>query len=210
MFSGSADGRLSAQSSPRALIAYVDQYIYVCVCDPNTPPGALTSHPRPSNSNPRTSRMGTQKGSILLTGANGDIGSAIASEILSTPDLASYYGLYAVRNIKTATQLSKVLQRSPPDHRHDVVPLELSSLASVRALAADINHRVASGSLPRIRVIIVNAGYFEWTEQHFTDDGMDMSFQANYLGHWLLILLLLKSMDEKEGRVVVVSSSMHE
>jgi len=160
----------------------------------------------------RTFAMAAQEGSVLLTGANGGLGSAIVSKILSTPKLASLYGIYAVRKVETASQLNRALQGSdtPPVHKHDVVPLDLSSLASVRALAADINLRVANRSIPPIRAIILNAAYIEWTEQTTTNDGFDMSFQSNYLGHWLLVLLLLQSMDRDEGRILVVGSSMHE
>lgn len=41
----------------------------------------------------------TSKGAILVTGANGGLGSAIVQNIISTPGLASNYtGIYAVRN----------------------------------------------------------------------------------------------------------------
>jgi NAD(P)-dependent dehydrogenase (short-subunit alcohol dehydrogenase family) len=33
-----------------------------------------------------------------------------------------------------------------------------------------------------------------------------MSFAVNYLGHWLLAVLLLQSMDTEVGRVVWMSS----
>lgn len=88
--------------------------------------------------------------------------------------------------------------------------LDLSRLSSVRQAAADINARVAAGSLPRIRCLILNAAYQEHTTQDFTPDGFDMTFQCNYLSHWLLVLLLLQSMDRERGRVVVVGSWSHE
>lgn len=44
----------------------------------------------------------------------------------------------------------------------------------------------------------------------WTDDEFDTTFAANYLGHWLLTLLLLKSMDKEEGRIIVIGSQSHE
>lgn len=104
------------------------------------------------------------KGSILVTGANGGLGSAIVQNIISTPDLASNYaGIYAVREAATATSLRGVLYRAPSDHKHETVDFDLGSLASVRKTAADINARVAKGELPRIRALILNAGYSDYT-----------------------------------------------
>jgi NAD(P)-dependent dehydrogenase (short-subunit alcohol dehydrogenase family) len=150
-------------------------------------------------------------GTVLITGANGGLGTAVVSRILANRNLSStYYGLYMVRNPATATALQKLLQRAPASHKHSVEALDLGELKAVRALAASINRRIASGEIPPIRALIWNAGYQEAEGQEFSKDGFALSFQANYLSHWLLTLLLLKSMDAKEGRVVVVGSWSHE
>lgn len=83
-------------------------------------------------------------------------------------------------------------------------------MESVRAVAAEINARVEAGEIPPIRALILNAGWNEFQSQTWTEDGFDMAFAVNYLGHWLLTLLLLKSMDRDVGRVVVVGSLAHE
>ena len=99
-------------------------------------------------------------GTIIVTGSNGGLGSAIVENILSKPDLASNYtGVYAVRKAATATKLQAALSKAPPDHKHETIELDLGSLADVRKVAADINARVAKGDLPRIRALILNAGY---------------------------------------------------
>lgn len=109
--------------------------------------------------------MSSSKGSIILTGANGGLGSAIVGNILQNSDLASNYtSLYTVRKAATAAQLKQVLSSAPASHEHEIVDLDLSSLASVRETAAEINGRVAKGELPRIRALILNAGYQDHTE----------------------------------------------
>ncbi|KAK4113267.1 putative short-chain dehydrogenase [Canariomyces notabilis] len=159
------------------------------------------------------------KGTILLTGANGGYGRAIVSHILSTPSLAAqHHGIYTVRNAATASALHRTLQSSPnsPSHTHDIMSMDLSRLSSVREAAASINARVAAGEIPPIRALILNAGFIDPFKQSWTDDTeedgrrLDMTFVSNYLGHWLLTLLLLQSMDRERGRVVVVSSSVHD
>jgi NAD(P)-dependent dehydrogenase (short-subunit alcohol dehydrogenase family) len=152
------------------------------------------------------------QGSILITGSNGGLGSSIVDRILHQPNLAKgYYGLYTVRNPESAANVSKVLEKAESvQHTNELVPIDLASLASVRKTAEDINKRVASGSLAPIRALILNAGWQEQTTQTFTNDGFDMSFQANYLSHFLLTLLLLQSMDKEHGRIVVLGSWTHE
>ncbi|KAI0397366.1 NAD(P)-binding protein [Xylariaceae sp. FL0594] len=159
------------------------------------------------------------EGTILLTGANGGLGCGIVSNILSSPELERHYhGIYTVRDAaKPAPALDAVLQSrrrtssgpDTPSHSSEKASLDLSRLASVRALAASINQRVSAGELPPIRAIILNAAYEEFQRQTWTDEGLDMTFVVNYLGHWLLVMLLLQSMDRKYGRVVWISSFSH-
>ncbi|KAK8074575.1 short-chain dehydrogenase [Apiospora hydei] len=159
--------------------------------------------------------MSTSRGTILLTGANGSLGRAIVSGIVSSPEFAAYHGVYTVRNASAAAGLKDILdntrQNAPhPPHKQDIMSLDLSGLANVREFAAKFNAAVASGEIPPVRVLILNAGWQEFTTQTWTDDGFDMTFMTNYLGHWLLALLLLQSMDREAGKVVVVGSLAHD
>ncbi|KAJ3552283.1 hypothetical protein NPX13_g11155 [Xylaria arbuscula] len=155
-------------------------------------------------------------GSILVTGANGGLGSAIVQHILDTPSLAkTYHGLYTVRNTERATAVQSVLGDSngkaeAAGHAYDLVSLDLSSLESVRKAAEGINARVEKGEIPRIKALILNAAWQEYTTHTMTQDGFDMTFQANHLSHFLLTLLLLKSLDKESGRVVVLGSWSHD
>ncbi|KAK8061921.1 hypothetical protein PG994_008287 [Apiospora phragmitis] len=157
--------------------------------------------------------MAASKGSIVLTGANGSLGRGIVSGIVSSPEFATYHGIYTVRDASTATPLRDILQpQNGPQHshKHDIMSLDLSDLASVREFAAKFNAAVAAGDIPPVRVLVLNAGWLEFTTQTWTADGFDMAFMANYLGHWLLILLLLQSMDRESGKIVVVGSLAHD
>lgn len=153
--------------------------------------------------------MTSSKGSILVTGANGSLGIAIAEHIAKQPELSGYHGLYTVRDPATATGLASTLQKSP-SHLHDIIALDLTDLDRVREVARSINHSVSSGAILPIRVLILNAGVQEFDKQTWTDDGLDTTFSANYLGHWLLTLLLLESMDKASGRILMVGSQSYE
>lgn len=157
------------------------------------------------------------KGTIILSGANGGLGNAVVRRILSQPELRSYHGVYAVRDASSATALHSILESDQGHdsehqrhHTNDVISLDLAQLDSVRRTAAAINERVKSADLPPIRALILNAAYLEFEQQTWTDEGFDTAFAVAYLGHWLLAMLLLESLDRGHGRIVVIGSSAHE
>ncbi|KAH7329062.1 hypothetical protein B0I35DRAFT_473703 [Stachybotrys elegans] len=152
------------------------------------------------------------KGSIIITGANGGLGTSTVGQILQTPHLASAYtGLYTVRKATTATGIKKALAKAASsNHRSEILELDLSSLESVRKFANSVNQRVATGELPRIRALILNAGYQEHTTITMSKDGFEMTWQVNYLSNVLLALLLLQSMDPEHGRILLIGSWSHD
>ncbi|KAL3709761.1 hypothetical protein TMatcc_003552 [Talaromyces marneffei ATCC 18224] len=152
------------------------------------------------------------KGTIVLTGANGGIGRAIVSQIRSSPELSSYHAIYTVRDASSSLppQLDPQQKSNTNTQAFDTISLDLSNLASVRTTAASINARVTAGEIPPIRALILNAGYHEMNIQSFTEDGFATMFIANHLGNWLLVLLLLQSMDRDMGRIVVLGSKAHD
>ncbi|KAI1119383.1 putative short-chain dehydrogenase [Nemania sp. NC0429] len=155
--------------------------------------------------------MADIKGTIIVTGANGGLGSAIVSQILSTPEFSNYHGLFTVRDAtsSSAAGLHTAINRSS-SQKYDILSLDLTKTDNVRQVADTINNRVAAGEIPPIRALILNAGVNEFDKQTWTHDGFDTAFVSNYLGHWLLTLLLLKSMDREVGRIVAVGSQSHD
>lgn len=153
---------------------------------------------------------GSSKGTVLITGANGGLGSVFVSQFLHSPEASLYTGLFAVRNPSTATTLQTILSGSSNAARHEAVALDIGTLASVRSAAKTINDRVASGALPPIRALVLNAALQHTAGQTFTNDGLESNFAVNYLSNFLLVLLLMQSMDKGAGRVVIVSSWTHD
>ncbi|KAL1865058.1 hypothetical protein Daus18300_007405 [Diaporthe australafricana] len=153
-------------------------------------------------------------GSILITGANGGLGSALASQIASTPGLRGYHGIYTVRNGASAPALDAALSGSrggtpTSAHSFEKVSLDVSRIDAVREVALDIKSRIESGKIPPIRALVLNAGVEEFTTQTWNEEGLDKTFATNYLGHWLLTMILLGSMDRERGRVIWISSWSH-
>lgn len=160
----------------------------------------MTKQPNMAGSNP---------GSIVITGASGGLGIAIAQQVTSRPELAKYYGLYLVRDETCASPLHQVLAGSPTFQRQ-ILSMDLTQMDSIRQTAERINSDVSAGTIPPIQVLILNAGYQNLSKQTWGSDGLDPTFTVNYLGHWLLVLLLLKSLDRECARIVVVGSQVHE
>ncbi|KAH9902104.1 NAD(P)-binding protein [Xylariomycetidae sp. FL2044] len=154
----------------------------------------------------------TAKGTILMTGANGGLGSAIVAKIASSDIAADYHCIYTVRNSTRTSSLLQALRRAqvPSSLQPEIMPLDLEKLDNVRSLAADINERVSRREIPPIRVLVLNAAYEEFQQQTWAEGGIDTAWMVNYLSHWLLTLLLLRSMDRKHGRVVVIGSHLHD
>ena len=82
--------------------------------------------------------------------------------------------------------------------------LDLASCTSVRKFARDVLETEA-----RIDVLLLNAGVM-FTPYQLTEDGYELQFGVNHLGHFLLTYLLLDRIKESApSRVVVVSSLGH-
>lgn len=86
--------------------------------------------------------------------------------------------------------------------RVSVEHLDLASFDLVRQFADTVAHKV-----PKVHTLLCNAGIDHSPSSHpLTEDGFDMTFQVNFLGHFLLIDLLLPKLRESRGRIVHVSS----
>ena len=86
----------------------------------------------------------------------------------------------------------------------ELVRLDLASLESVRAAAAEILERH-----PRIAILVNNAGAV-LSDRRTTADGFEATFGVNHLGHFLLTHLLLDRLKQSApARIVVLSSDAH-
>ncbi|KAF4455614.1 short-chain [Fusarium albosuccineum] len=148
-------------------------------------------------------------GSILVTGANGGLGSAIVERILQDSEFAACTGIFIVRKSATATNLKNKLSAAP-ERSHKIIETQLDSIADVKEAAAEINSEVAAGTLPPLRAIILAAAYQDSTELCLTTDGYEATWQINFLSNFILVLSLLQSCDKQHGRIVLISSWSHD
>ncbi len=138
----------------------------------------------------------------VVTGGNAGIGFETArvlaargaTVILACRDLAKAEA--AADRIAAASATPRAKLR--------VVHLDLGSLASVHAAADEIR-----ASVPRLDLLINNAGVMDIPFAR-SEDGIELTFAVNHLGHFALTGLLLEPLLATPGsRVVTVSSVAH-
>lgn len=81
------------------------------------------------------------------------------------------------------------------------IKMDLASLSSVRNAANKVNK-----STPKIDALICNAAVAQIAKQEFTTDGFESQLGINHYGHFLLINLLFDTIENSNGRIVVVGS----
>jgi NAD(P)-dependent dehydrogenase (short-subunit alcohol dehydrogenase family) len=108
------------------------------------------------------------------------------------------------RNQRVGQDLVVRLRRQSPDSRFEFVRTDLSQQSEVRSLANTI-----ALLFDRVDVLINNAGARnDWYNE--TVDGIESTFAANHLGHFLLTHLLLERLVQAPAaRVITVGSNAH-
>ena len=143
----------------------------------------------------------TQTGRIaIITGANIGLGFEAAIALAGK-------GCTVVLACRNAEKAEAAKHRIVSTHCNAVVeclPLDLSSLQSVRAFASTFRKRHR-----RLDLLINNAGIM-MPPYSLSEDGFESQLAANYLGHFALTGLLLSSITATPGaRVVSLSSLAH-
>ncbi len=137
----------------------------------------------------------------VITGANSGIGLETARALARRGARV----VLACRDAEKALAAERQVGLEAP--QRDVVsslPLDLASLASVRAFAAAFRARSS-----RLDLLIHNAGVMATPERR-TAEGFEMQLGTNHLGHFALAGLLLDVLlATPASRVVTVSSTAH-
>jgi NAD(P)-dependent dehydrogenase (short-subunit alcohol dehydrogenase family) len=134
----------------------------------------------------------------VITGANSGIGWQTALALAGHGARV----VLACRDVQRGAQAAEAIRAEHPAADVAVARLDLSSMASVRAFAA-----AWSGHLD---LLINNAGVMAPPRRAITEDGFELQFGTNHLGHFVLTGLLLDALAEGgAGRVVTVASLAH-
>lgn len=137
---------------------------------------------------------------ILITGGNDGIGRATAQVLLERGHRVVIAGRSATK-LEAATATLKYRTGS---EEVDWLHCDLANLASVRKAADNF-----LGRYDQLDVLINNAGIFS-NDLQMSDDGVEMQFAVNHLGHFLLTNALLPMISAGPiGRIVNLASVAH-
>ena len=136
----------------------------------------------------------------VVTGANSGIGLVAARELARKGALV----VLACRNLDKGRAALAEVERAASGPEPELEQLDLASLASVRSFADRFEAK--HGGLD---LLINNAGVMA-PPRSLTEDGFELQFGTNHLGHFALTGLLLPLMEGREdARVVTLSSNAH-
>jgi NAD(P)-dependent dehydrogenase (short-subunit alcohol dehydrogenase family) len=137
----------------------------------------------------------------LVTGGNSGIGFECARALAR----AGWQVVIASRGREASAEAVRRIERESGAGSAAELPLDLASPGSVRQLAKEIDAR----DLP-LRALVCNAG-LQFNRLQRSQDGHEMTFAVNHLGHFLLVNLLLERLRRRApARIVVVASGVHD
>ncbi|GLT79235.1 hypothetical protein SLA2020_507290 [Shorea laevis] len=142
----------------------------------------------------------------IITGGASGIGLE-TSRVLA---LRKVHVIIAARNLKAANEAKQLILEKDETARIDVLELDLSSIKSISAFAESFN----ALNIP-LNILINNAGIM-FCPYRLSQDGIEVQFATNHVGHFLLTHLLLDKMKDTakttgiEGRVINLSSIAHQ
>ena len=139
---------------------------------------------------------------VIVTGASNGLGLESVKKFAK--NFPNYRIIMARRNIPKATSLKESIEKETNHKNLKVMEIDTSSLASVQNFVKNYK----SSSYGKIYGLICNAGIGGHCKG-FSKDGYDIIFATNHLGHFLLVNSLIPCF-EKNGRILIISSDMHD
>ena len=137
----------------------------------------------------------------IITGANTGIGLETAVDLAKRNARV----ILACRSVERGEKAAVEVRKRSGNDNVVFRQLDLASLDSVRQFSTKVLEEE-----PRIDILINNAGVMAIPERTLTQDGFEMHFGVNHLGHFLLTNLLLDRIKEApSARIVNVSSIGH-
>ena len=142
---------------------------------------------------------------VLIVGGHTGLGLEVARNLAANAQVDL---LFAGRDLKRVEVAAEQL-RTQYGVKVDTLELDLGSLASVRSAAAACRAMLGSGQISTLQSILCNAGAQFQGPISYSADGYEETFAVNFLGHFLLVNLLLDCVADG-GRVVFTASGTHD
>jgi NAD(P)-dependent dehydrogenase (short-subunit alcohol dehydrogenase family) len=136
----------------------------------------------------------------VITGASSGLGRESARALATT----GAHVVMAARNAEALADAQAWVHADVPHAKTSTVPLDLTSLAGVRAAAEAV-----AEITPVVHVLMNNAGVM-FTPLRRTSGGFEIQVGTNHLGHFELTRLLFPQLVAADGaRIVILSSDGH-
>lgn len=151
-----------------------------------------------SNNSPTEKKVGMMpRKTVVITGATSGLGLETAKYFVSI----GYTVIMAVRNVTKGEEVKSRLMQEYPEGTLDVHYVDLGKLTTVREFAASFSRKYSS-----LDLLINNAGVLRPSFSK-TEEGVELQFGCNHLGHFALTGLLLPLLEQgTRPRVVTLSS----
>lgn len=134
---------------------------------------------------------------VVITGGNSGIGKETALALAKKKARL----ILGCRNLEKGEQAVREIKEHVPDASIQLESLRLDSKKSIQDFANKIQEPIS--------ILINNAGVMGVPYSE-TEDGFEMHFGVNHLGHFLLTHLLLPRLEEgSPSRVITVASKAH-
>ena len=139
---------------------------------------------------------------IIITGSSNGLGLETVKKIAR--NFQDFRIIMACRNLSKANSLKDEIIKETKNNNLIVMEIDTSSLESVQNFVKNYK----SSPYGKIYSLVCNAG-IGGHSIGTSKDGYDIIFATNHLGHFLLVNSLIPCMEEN-GRIIVVSSDMHD
>lgn len=137
---------------------------------------------------------------IIVTGSNTGIGKEAALELAKS----GHRILMLCRDSQKSQQAQQEIKAQSGNHNVDLIPVDLSEPASIRAAAEQVKSQY-----PQIDVLVNNAGRYK-VKRAENSNGVELTFAVNFLAPFLLSKLLLENLAASgEARIINVSSEVY-
>lgn len=141
---------------------------------------------------------------VVITGCTNGIGKETAREFARL----GAHVVMACRDLPRAENLARQLIQETQNPNIQAMECDLASFQSIHSFAKRLLASLEC-TVNRIDCLVLNAGVFS-AKKSFTKEGYELHYGVNYLGHFLLTMLLLPQLQESNHpRVIGISSFVH-
>jgi NAD(P)-dependent dehydrogenase (short-subunit alcohol dehydrogenase family) len=136
---------------------------------------------------------------IIITGANRGVGKGITRALAKQ----GRHIIMACRNLHLSIESKNQIVTESGNQNIELFELDLASFASIHSFVNNLRNRKIE-----IAALINNAGILSNSFMK-TIDGYEQTIQVNYIGQFLLTILLLPMIRKDSGRIINTSSLLY-